>query len=244
MTESAAPRANADPAELDKFAALASRWWDPQGEMRALHQLNPLRLDWIEQQAGIAGQRCLDCGCGGGLLAEGLAQRGAARVLGIDLTDEALTVARLHAGEAGLDGLDYRLASAAELAAEQEAAWDLVCCMEVLEHVPEPATLVADLARLVRPGGSVLLSTLNRNLKSFALAIVGAEYLLRLLPPGTHEYARFIRPSELDDWAGDAGLVLQALCGIVYDPLRRDFRLDEQDVAVNYLAHFRRPASP
>ncbi len=243
MAEQDGSRRNADPAELEKFAAMAGRWWDPQGEMRPLHQINPLRLDWIEQQAGIAGRRCLDCGCGGGLLAEGLAVRGAERVLGIDLAAAPLEVARLHAAGANLPTLEYRLASAADIAQETPAAWDLVSCMEVLEHVPEPAALVADLARLVRPGGSVMLSTLNRNLKSFALAIVGAEYLLRLVPAGTHEYARFIRPSELDDWARAAGLVLEAVCGIVYEPLKRDFRLDPDDVDVNYLAHFRRPAA-
>ena len=232
---------NADDAELARFAALAGKWWDPGGEMRGLHQINPLRLDYIDERARIAGKTCLDVGCGGGLVSEGLASRGAATVLGIDLAEDMLSVARLHAAGSELDNLEYRLVDADALAAETPGHFELVTCLEVLEHVPDPAALVRTLCRLVAPGGDLVLATLNRTPKAFALAIVGAEYLLGMVPKGTHQYELFIRPSELDDWARAAGLELAELRGIEYQPLAGNFRLSG-DVAVNYLAHFRRGA--
>lgn len=232
---------NADAAELARFAALANKWWDPGGEMRGLHQINPLRLDYIDEQAGIAGKTCLDVGCGGGLVSEGLASRGASTVLGIDLVEDMLRVARLHASGTALDNLEYRLVDADTLAEEAPGHFDLVTCLEVLEHVPDPAALVHTLGQLVAPGGDLVLATLNRTPKAFALAIVGAEYVLGMVPKGTHQYERFIRPSELDEWARAAGLELVALSGMEYQPLAGNFRLSA-DVAVNYLAHFRRSA--
>lgn len=229
---------NFDPAEISKFDAAAHRWWDPDGEFRPLHDLNPARLDYIEARAGLAGCRVLDVGCGGGLLAEGMARRGA-RVTGIDLATDALEVARLHALESGV-AVEYRPQSVESLAEAAPAAFDLVTCLEMLEHVPDPAAIVGALARLVRPGGHVVCSTINRNARSFALAIVGAEYLMRLLPRGTHQYARLIRPSELTRWARAAGLELADLAGLEYDPFSRRARTSP-DVSVNYLAHFRRP---
>jgi 2-polyprenyl-6-hydroxyphenyl methylase/3-demethylubiquinone-9 3-methyltransferase len=229
---------NADPAEIAKFDAAAPRWWDPDGEFRPLHDLNPARLDYIEARAGLAGRRVADVGCGGGLLAEGMARRGA-RVLGIDLAPEALAVARLHALESGL-AIEYRETAVEALAAEEPGTCDLVTCLEMLEHVPDPAAIVGSIARLLRPGGHAIFSTINRNPRAFALAIVGAEYLMRLLPMGTHRYARLIRPSELARWARDAGLELVDLAGLAYDPFSRRARLTG-DVSVNYLAHFRRP---
>jgi 2-polyprenyl-6-hydroxyphenyl methylase/3-demethylubiquinone-9 3-methyltransferase len=233
------PGANVDPAELAKFDAAAPQWWDPDGEMRPLHDLNPARLDYIDARAGLAGRRVLDVGCGGGLLAEGMARRGA-RVTGIDLAPEALTVARLHALEAGI-AVDYREVAAEQLAAAEPAGYELVTCLEMLEHVPDPAGALAAIAGLVRPGGDVICSTINRNPKAFALAIVGAEYLLRLLPMGTHHYARLIRPSELARWARSAGLELLDLAGLEYNPATRQARISA-DCSVNYLAHFRRAA--
>lgn len=229
---------NVDPAEIAKFDAAAPRWWDPEGEFRPLHDLNPVRLDYIDARAGLAGLRVADVGCGGGLLAEGMARRGA-RVVGIDLAPEALAVARLHAQESAVD-VEYRQCAVESLAESEPAAFDLVTCLEMLEHVPDPAAVVAAIARLVRPGGHAVFSTINRNARSFALAILGAEYLLRLLPMGTHRYARLIRPSELARWARAAGLELEDLAGLAYDPFRRRARLSG-DVSVNYLAHFRRP---
>ena len=229
---------NVDPAEISKFDTAAPRWWDPDGDFRPLHDLNPARLDYIEARAGLAGRRVLDVGCGGGLLAEGMARRGA-RVTGIDLASEALQVARLHALEAGID-VDYRQVAVETLADSEPARYDLVTCLEMLEHVPDPAAIVASLACLARPGGDVVCSTINRNAKAFALAIVGAEYVLRLLPMGTHQYARLIRPSELARWARGVGLELVDLAGLEYDPMRRKARVSA-DVSVNYLAHFRRP---
>lgn len=231
-------RANFDPAEITKFDAAASRWWDPDGEFRPLHDLNPARLEYIEARAGLAGRQVLDVGCGGGLLAEGMARRGAS-VTGIDLAAEALTVARLHALESGIE-VEYRHEAVESLAAAKPASFDLVTCLEMLEHVPDPASAVAALARLVRPGGHVICSTINRNARSFALAIVGAEYLLRLLPRGTHQYGRLIRPSELTNWARDAGLELYDLAGLAYEPFSRRARVTG-DVSVNYLAAYRRP---
>ncbi|WP_374674225.1 bifunctional 2-polyprenyl-6-hydroxyphenol methylase/3-demethylubiquinol 3-O-methyltransferase UbiG [Ideonella sp.] len=231
---------NADPQELAKFGDLAHRWWDPEGEFRPLHQINPLRLDWIAAQAELPGHDVLDVGCGGGILAESMARRGA-RVLGIDLSTKPLRVARLHALEAGVAQLDYREVAVEQLAAERPASFDVVTCMEMLEHVPEPASVVRACATLVKPGGRVFFSTLNRNPKSFLFAIVGAEHVLRLLPKGTHEYARFIRPSELARFARDAGLEPDGLKGMSYNPLTRRYWLGE-DTDVNYLMACRRPA--
>jgi len=229
---------NVDPAEIAKFDAAAPRWWDPEGEFRPLHDLNPARLDYIESRAGLAGRQVLDVGCGGGLLAEGMARRGA-RVLGIDLAPEALAVARLHALETG-EAVEYRQVPVETLAESAPAGFDVVTCLEMLEHVPDPSAIVAALARLVRPGGHVIVSTINRNAKAFALAIVGAEYVMRLLPMGTHRYARLIRPSELSRWARATGLELCDLAGLQYDPFNRSARVTG-DVSVNYLAHFSRP---
>ena len=231
---------NADPAELAKFAALAHRWWDPHSEFRALHDINPLRLGWIESIAGgLAGKRALDVGCGGGILAESMATRGA-QVTGIDLADKPLAVARLHKLESGV-AVDYRLIGAEELAREAPASFDLVTCMEMLEHVPDPASTLSACAALVRPGGTVVVSTINRNPKSYLYAIVGAEYVLRLLPRGTHDWSRFLTPAEVARHARGAGLALEATTGMTYNPLARTYRL-EPDVSVNYLAAFRRPS--
>lgn len=229
---------NVDAAELQKFGDLAHRWWDPTGEMRPLHEMNPLRLDWIDGQASLAGKRVVDVGCGGGILAESMAARGA-RVLGIDLSTKPLRVAELHAVESGVR-LDYREISAEALAQEQPEEFDVVTCMEMLEHVPEPAQTMAACARLLRRGGWVFASTLNRNPKSFLFAIVGAEYLLRLLPRGTHEYEKFIKPSELAGYARAAGLEIASVTGVTYNPLTRHFALS-QDSDVNYMMALRKP---
>ena len=231
-----APR-NVDAAEIAKFEALAQRWWDPAGEFRPLHELNPLRLGFIEERAALSGARVLDVGCGGGILSEAMARRGA-RVLGIDLAQAPLQIAELHALENGVQ-LDYRVTSAEELAATAPGEFDIVTCMEMLEHVPEPEQVLAALSTLVRRGGHVFISTINRNLKAFLLAIVGAEYLLRLLPRGTHDYERFIRPSELANWARSSGLDLVDLVGIDYNPITRRFTPSD-DATVNYLAHLTR----
>lgn len=222
-----------DPAEIAKFEALAQRWWDPSGEFRPLHELNPLRLAFIEKHTPLSGLVVLDVGCGGGILSEAMARRGA-KVLGIDLARAALEVAELHAAESGVT-LEYRLQSAEALAQASPASFDVVTCMEMLEHVPEPAQVVAALARLAKPGGHLYVSTINRNLKAFLMAIVGAEYVLRMLPRGTHEYERFIRPSELAGWARAAGLEMSAIAGIEYNLLSRRFELS-RDPSVNYLA--------
>lgn len=230
---------NVDQAEIGKFEAMAARWWDPHSEFRPLHELNPLRLDFIDQGAGLAGKRVLDVGCGGGILAEGMASRGA-RVTGIDLGEMPLRVAELHTLETGVE-VHYRRISAKALAAEAPASFDLVTCMEMLEHVPDPGSIIAACAQLVKPGGQIFFSTLNRNPKSYLLAIIGAEYLLRWLPPGTHDYARFIRPAELGRWIRAAGLELNQLMGMTYHPLLGEYRLDPLDLDVNYLAACRRP---
>lgn len=228
---------NADSAELAKFEASAAAFWDSHGEFAPLHLLNPLRTQFIAQRTALAGRRVLDVGCGGGLLAEALARAGA-RVTAIDLAPAMIEVARLHAAESAL-AVDYRLTAAEEVAAAEPAAFDVVTCMEMLEHVPDPAAMTATLARLLRPGGALFVSTINRNLKSFLLAIVGAEYLLGLIPRGTHEYERLIRPAELARWARAAGLTLKTLAGIELNPFTRRVALT-RDVAVNYLAHFQR----
>ena len=229
---------NVDPQELAKFGELAHRWWDRYSEFRPLHDMNPLRLEWIDGLAGLAGKRVLDIGCGGGILSESMAGR-AEQVVGIDLAGKALGVARLHALESGVDNIDYREVAAETLAAEAPQSFEVVTCMEMLEHVPDPASVVRACAALVRPNGWVFFSTLNRNAKSFLLGIVGAEYLLRLLPKGTHEYARFIRPSELAAWCREAGLELATTRGMEYNPLTRRFSLSD-DCSVNYLLACRR----
>jgi 2-polyprenyl-6-hydroxyphenyl methylase/3-demethylubiquinone-9 3-methyltransferase len=228
---------NADRGELSKFDALAHRFWDPHGEFRPLHLLNPVRLGFVAGHASLAGARALDVGCGGGLLCEALSRKGAT-VTGIDLAPGMVEVARLHAAEAGLD-IDYRVAAAEDLAAQEPGSADVITCMEMLEHVPRPEHMLATLAALARPGGAVFVSTLNRNLKSFLMAIVGAEYVLRLLPRGTHEYDRLIRPSELARWARAAGLVPRAVAGIELNPYTETCRLT-RDPSVNYLMHLER----
>jgi len=231
---------NADPQELAKFSELAHRWWDPSSEFKPLHEINPLRLDWIDAQARLQGKRVLDVGCGGGILAESMARRGA-QVLGIDLATKPLKVAQLHAMEAGVQQLNYREVAVEALAAEAPGSFDVVTCMEMLEHVPQPSSVVQACAQLVKPGGWVFFSTINRNAKSFLFAIVGAEHVLKLLPKGTHEYARFIRPSELAQWCRDAGLVLQQTRGMEYNPLTGRYWLSG-DTSVNYLVACRKPA--
>ena len=222
---------NADPAELQKFSELAHRWWDPQGEFRPLHELNPLRLGWIDGLAPLAGKRVLDVGCGGGILSEAMARLGA-QVTGIDLSEKPLKVAELHLLESGL-AVSYRKISAEDLAEAQPGTFDVVTCMELLEHVPEPPSTVAACAKLVKPGGRVFFSTINRNPKAYLFAVVGAEYLLGLLPKGTHDYQRFIRPSELTRWCREAGLGPVELKGMTYNPLTQQYRLGE-DCDVNY----------
>jgi 2-polyprenyl-6-hydroxyphenyl methylase/3-demethylubiquinone-9 3-methyltransferase len=228
---------NVDGAELAKFEASAAAFWDLRGEFRPLHLLNPVRLQFIAERTALAGSRVLDVGCGGGLLAEALARAGA-RVTAIDLAPAMIEVARLHAAESAL-AVDYRLSSAEEMAAAEPAGFDVVTCMEMLEHVPAPAAMTVTLAQLLRPGGALFVSTINRNLRSFLLAIVGAEYLLNLIPRGTHEYERLIRPAELARWARAAGLTLSAMTGIDLNPFTERVALS-RNVTVNYLAHFQR----
>jgi len=223
---------NADPAELDKFGDLAHRWWDPNSEFKPLHEINPLRLDWIDQNIGLAGKRVLDVGCGGGLLSEGMAARGA-EVTGIDLSEKPLGVAKLHLLETG-QKVDYRKIAVEQLAEEMPGAFDAVTCLEMLEHVPNPSSIVSACARLVKPGGQVFFSTLNRNPKSYLFAVIGAEYILNMLPKGTHDYAKFIKPSELSRWAKLAGLEPEELIGMSYNPLTQQYSLG-RDSSVNYL---------
>jgi 2-polyprenyl-6-hydroxyphenyl methylase/3-demethylubiquinone-9 3-methyltransferase len=231
---------NVDAGEIARFQAAASRWWDPEGEMRPLHDLNPVRLEYVERAGPLAGLRIVDVGCGGGLLAEAMARRGA-HVTGLDLASELLQVAELHALEGDVK-LDYRLESAEQHAATHAGAYDLATCMEMLEHVPDPSSVVAALATLVRPGGHVFLSTINRTPRAYLHAVVGAEYVLRMLPRGTHTYEKFIRPSELGAWGKAAGLELVDVVGLDYDPFARTARF-AGDARVNYLAHLRRPAA-
>ena len=229
---------NADPAELAKFSDLAHRWWDPESEFRPLHQINPLRLDWIESQCPLAGKRVLDVGCGGGILSDSMARRGA-EVLGIDLASKALRVAELHALEAQTPRVSYREVSVEARAAEETASFDAVTCMEMLEHVPDPASVVRACAALVKPGGWVFISTINRNPKAFLFAIVGAEYVLNLLPRGTHEYDKFLKPSELAGFCRASSLELQQSRGLEYNPFTRRYRLSA-DTSVNYMMSTRR----
>ena len=225
--------ANVDQAELTKFSSLAHRWWDVDGEFGPLHAINPLRLDWIDGISPLKGQRVLDVGCGGGILADAMARKGA-EVLGIDLAEKSLKVAQLHALEAGTSQITYRLVAAEALAAEMPDQFDVVTCMEMLEHVPDPASVVQACARLAKPGGWVFFSTINRNPKSFLMAILGAEYVLNLVPRGTHEYARLLRPSELARFCRDAGLDMQQSRGLQYNPISGRYRLST-DTSVNYM---------
>ena len=224
---------NADLHELNKFGDLAHRWWDPEGEFKPLHQINPLRLDWIAQRTTLSGSRVVDVGCGGGILAESMARRGA-QVLGIDLSVKPLKVARLHALEGNVQGLEYQDVAAESLAASQPGSFDTVTCMEMLEHVPDPASVVRACGQLVKPGGSVFFSTLNRNWKSYVLAIVGAEHVLKLLPVGTHDYGKMIRPSELTRFAREAGLTPMTMTGLQFNPISQRYSLGG-DTDVNYL---------
>jgi 2-polyprenyl-6-hydroxyphenyl methylase/3-demethylubiquinone-9 3-methyltransferase len=226
---------NVDPKEIAKFEALAARWWDPHSEFKPLHDINPLRLNFIDELTQLAGKKVIDVGCGGGILAESMAQRGAI-VTGIDMGEAPLSVAELHSLESHVE-VDYQQINAETLAEQQAEQFDVVTCMEMLEHVPDPSKTIAACARLARPGGQIFFSTINRNPKSFLFAIIGAEYVLRLLPRGTHEYRNFIRPSELESWARHAGLDLQQITGMTYNPLTKHYSLG-RDVDVNYMMHF------
>ena len=234
------PTPNVDRAEIAKFEALASRWWDMESEFKPLHDINPLRTNYIDSFAQLAGKTVLDVGCGGGILSEGMAQRGAT-VTGIDMGEAPLNVARLHALESGVS-IHYRQLPVEQLAAEQPSSFDVVTCMEMLEHVPDPASVIKACFDLVKPGGMVFFSTINRNPKAYAFAIIGAEYLLRLLPAGTHDYSKFIKPSELTRWCRAAGLDVTHMTGMVYNPLTKIYKLKDNDVSVNYLMATRKPA--
>ena len=231
---------NVDPQEIAKFEALASRWWDRDGEFRPLHEINPLRANYIDEHSPVAGKRLVDVGCGGGILAEAMAQRGAT-VTGIDMGEAPLAVARLHQQESGL-AVEYRQSTAEELAAREAGSFDIVCCLEMLEHVPDPGSVINACAALAKAGGSLYFSTINRNPKAFVFAIVGAEHILRLLPAGTHDYAKFIKPSELAGWIRDAGLVIEGMTGLTYNPLTKYYRLNARDVSVNYMVRAVKPA--
>ena len=230
---------NVDPIEIAKFEALASRWWDRGSEFKPLHEINPLRANYIDEHSPVAGKTLVDVGCGGGILAEAMAQRGAI-VTGIDMGEAPLSVAKIHQLESGVE-IEYCQSTAEQLAQEQAAAYDIVCCLEMLEHVPDPGSVIAACAELARPGGSLYFSTINRNPKAFVFAIVGAEHILQLLPAGTHEYARFIKPSELAGWMRDAGLVMEGMTGLLYNPITKHYRLDPKDVSVNYMIHGSKP---
>jgi len=237
--QASASQANVDANEIKKFEDVAHRWWDRDSEFKPLHEINPLRLNYIdEHSAGIKGKKVIDVGCGGGILAESMALRGA-NVLGIDMGAAPLSVAELHALDSGVDNVKYQKITVEEIAEEQAGKYDVVTCMEMLEHVPNPASIISACAKLVKPDGHVFFSTINRNPKSFALAIVGAEYVLNMLAKGTHEYAKFIRPSELEGWARDASLQLENIKGMTYNPLLQSYKLGS-DVGVNYLMHFTR----
>jgi len=231
---------NVDPQEIAKFEALASRWWDRSSEFRPLHEINPLRANYIDGHSPVAGQLLVDVGCGGGILAEAMAQRGAT-VTGIDMGEAPLAVAKLHQLESGVE-VNYQQSTAEQLAEREAGNYDIVCCLEMLEHVPDPGSVIAACAALARPGGALYFSTINRNPKAFAFAIVGAEHILQLLPAGTHEYARFIKPSELASWIRDADLVLDDMTGLTYNPLTKHYRLNPGDVSVNYMVRAVKPA--
>jgi 2-polyprenyl-6-hydroxyphenyl methylase/3-demethylubiquinone-9 3-methyltransferase len=231
---------NVDPQEISKFEQLASRWWDRNSEFKPLHEINPLRANFIDQRSPVAGKNLIDVGCGGGILAEAMAQRGA-MVTGIDMGEAPLKVARIHQLESGLE-LEYVQATAEQMAVQGAACFDVVCCLEMLEHVPDPAAVIQACAQLCRPGGDLYFSTINRSPKSYAFAILGAEYILSLLPRGTHEYNKFIKPSELASWIRGAGLELQEMTGLCYNPLTQKYWLEERDVSVNYMVHATRPA--
>ncbi len=224
---------NVDPNEIRKFEELASRWWDKNSEFKPLHDINPLRANWIDNLAPVAEKKVLDVGCGGGILAESLAQRGA-QVTGIDMGDAPLGVARLHQLESGLS-IDYQKSTAEDFAQKHENAFDVVTCLEMLEHVPDPSSVVSACAKMVKPGGHVFFSTINRNPKAFLFAIIGAEYVLRLLPRGTHEYAKFIRPSELANWSRESNLQVNQMTGLLFNPLTKQYRLSDSDMDVNYM---------
>ena len=228
---------NVDQHELDKFEKLAGRWWDPHSEFKPLHDINPLRLDYIDRHAGLQGKRVIDVGCGGGLLSEGMAARGA-QVTGIDMGKAPLSVARLHQHESGLE-IDYQQITVEQLAESQAGSFDIVTCMEMLEHVPDPASTISACAKLLKDDGRLFLSTINRNPKSYLFAVIGAEYILGLLPKGTHDYSRFIRPSEMESWARESGMQPSDIIGLVYNPLTREYKLN-QDVSVNYMACFQK----
>lgn len=232
--------ANVDPAEIAKFEAMASRWWDRNSEFKPLHDINPLRANYIDRYSPVSGQRLVDVGCGGGILAEAMAQRGA-KVTGIDMGEAPLAVAKLHQLESGVD-VDYFQSTAEELAVKAPASFDIVCCLEMLEHVPDPGAVIKACADMAKPGAALYFSTINRNPKAFMFAIIGAEHILRLLPAGTHEYDKFIKPSELAGWIRDAGLVLQDMTGLTYNPITRTYRLNPRDVSVNYMVHTVKPA--
>ena len=224
---------NVDPNEIRKFEELASRWWDKDSEFKPLHDINPLRANWIDKLSPVAEKKILDVGCGGGILAEALAQRGA-MVTGIDMGDAPLGVAKLHQLESGLS-IDYHKSTAEDFAKDHENAFDVVTCLEMLEHVPDPSSVVSACAKMVKPGGHVFFSTINRNPKAFLFAIIGAEYILRLLPRGTHEYAKFIRPSELVNWSREANLQVNQMTGLLFNPLTKKYRLSDTDMDVNYM---------
>ena len=232
--------ANVDPAEIAKFEALASRWWDRNSEFKPLHDINPLRANYIDRLSPVAGKHLVDVGCGGGILAEAMAQRGA-RVTGIDMGEAPLAVAKLHQLESGVE-VEYQRCTAVDLATEKAESLDVVCCLEMLEHVPDPGAVIKACAEMAKPGAALYFSTINRNPKAFLFAIVGAEHILQLLPAGTHEYDKFIKPSEMAGWIRDAGLVLEDMTGLTYNPITRNYRLNARDVSVNYLVHAVKPA--
>jgi len=231
---------NVDPQEIAKFEALASRWWDRGGDFRPLHEINPLRANYIDENSPVAGRQLVDIGCGGGILAEAMARRGAT-VTGIDMGEAPLAVARLHQEESGVD-VRYLQSTAEALALQEAGSFDIVCCLEMLEHVPDPGSVISACATLAKPGSSLYFSTINRNPKAFVFAIVGAEHILQLLPAGTHDYAKFIKPSELAGWIRDAGLVVEGMTGLTYNPLTKNYRLNPRDVSVNYMVRAVKPA--
>ena len=229
---------NVDHSEVNKFENLAARWWDPNSEFRPLHEINPLRLEYINSIAGLAGKKILDVGCGGGILSESMAAKGA-EVTGIDMGESNLSVAKLHLLESG-EKVDYRQIPVEQLAEEEAGQYDIITCMEMLEHVPDPASIISACSQLAKPEGHVFFSTLNRNPKSYLFAIIGAEYVLKMLPKGTHDFEKFIKPSELDRWIREAGLISKDITGLVYNPLTRVYRLNPHDVDVNYMVHTRK----